>query len=161
MSIDKITSRLNWAILGALIFVVHSGCFASDESTMKIARLEGGYSVRVPYVIKTTQISTVEDFMLYSMVDLHGKVVLQVYVGNHPQALIKHKEHAVQSTTVIGGFSATLTQWPCAKRLFCGDVRIRLLDGEGWPSFAHMSYKELSKSELDITQNIINSFRKD
>ena len=128
---------------------------------MKTETLEGGYSVRVPGTIKTNQTSTVEDFMLYSMIDLHGKIVLQIYLGNFPSRPSKDADRAVQSATVIGGFSATSAQWPCGKAFHCGDVRVRLLDGKGWPCFAHMFYSKLSKDEADISQAIINSFAKE
>jgi hypothetical protein len=152
---------MNWVILAAILFAVCIECVASEGSSMTTERLEGGYSVRVRDTIKTTQISTVEDFMLYSMTDLHGKIVLQIYLGNFPSGPIKDGGRVVHSATAIGGFPATLTQWRCGKSLFCGDVRIRLLDGNGWPAFAHMFYSKLSKAEAAISRDIISSFAKE
>lgn len=159
MQIELVISKLNQIILGVLL-TWPALCLAGDGLDMKIEKLEGGYSVRVPNEIKITHISPVEDFVLYSMSNSHGKVLLQIYIGNHPKVFAEHAGHIAQSTKLVGGFPATLRQWLCDKKLSCGDVRIQLLDGEGWPSFAHMSYKNLSRSELAIIQEIIASFTK-
>lgn len=140
------------------VFMACLRCLAADEMKDHTENLEGGYCILVPNGAKVNHVSPVEDFIVYTVKDANNRVILQIYIGNHPQSSTGNP--SIETTGVIGGFSATSRKWIDDKSLFFGEVRISLLSGNGWPMFAHMSYGGLSRKDFDSAEKIIQSFKK-
>ena len=120
--------------------------------------LEAGYATLVPEGINVEHASRVEDFVVYTLKNANNRVILGIYIGNHPQPF--NGNPSIETTAVIGGFSAVSRRWIDDKSLFHGDIRISLLSGNGWPMIAHMSYDGLSRTDFNHAEKIIQSFKK-
>lgn len=124
---------------------------------MKTEILEGGYSIKIPASINIAQASKIEDFLLYKLSDIKGKLLLTIYLGNAPQLAKYPVDKAIISSENIGGFPATFIRWPSKDGLLNGDINIQIQQS-GWPSVAHIFFSDLSQTEVAIIDKIISSF---
>jgi PKD repeat protein len=145
-------------IFTALLGLVGAS-WATGSSAVKIEHLEGGYSVHLPVNLSISY-SPVADFSLYRVTDPAGKQLLLIYLGSAPDTRFKPSANAVSSSTPIGGYAATSVRWTDKGETFNGTTLLQLT-GDRWPRFAHMIFRDLSKSDSELAESIVWSFSGD
>ena len=145
--------------LAAGYFALCGNCFSSELSRTKLEKLDGGYVIAVPMQVRVEQVGDVEDFSLYRLTDTQGKVLLTIYLGNAPQPVEDVGSEAIRTDVKIGRFTATSIKWTNETGLHNEDIRIRLLERKGgWPSMAHIAYRDLPKDDEVMVREVIRSF---
>jgi hypothetical protein len=147
-----------WLIAVLLSFGAASA--SGDTRATKIEHLEGGYSLEVPASLSIASGKLMPDFALYTMSDSKGKQLLLIYLGSAPDTRSEPPGVSVRSSAPIGGYPASLDRWRGKVGKFNGDTLIKL-KRDSWPRFAHMIFRDLSRSEAELTERVVHSFRGD
>lgn len=147
---------LVWTLLLWLAFVGAS--VPADRVASGIQHLEGGYSIEVPTKLTMTPGHPMPDFALYRVANSAGKELLLLYLGDHPDTRSASPPNSERSSTSIGGHPATLIRWTGEGGTYFGSTQIQLKNAS-WPLYADMRFGGLSKSEKELVERIIVSFR--
>jgi hypothetical protein len=139
-----------------LLISISSLSVAAPES-IKTEQIEGGFVISIPRVAVVTSESPVEDFIIYRVHVKGEKVILSLYIGNHP---MKRSVPYVASTSdgLLGGMSTNFAKWQSPHNHYHGDARVKLGEGKGWPSIAHFFYSDNTVEEAKAADQIIRSF---
>jgi hypothetical protein len=133
---------------------------AAASGGSDVHRLEGGYSIQVPISVTLTQGKPMPDFLLYRVTDNTGHLLLIIYLGSAPDTRFKPPANAVTSTMQLGGYPSTSVRWRGNNGSFSGTTLIQLTGDAGF-RVAHMAFQSLSKTDSEIAERIVRSFRKD
>ena len=115
------------------------------------------YSLIIPNGFKVENISNKNmDFEIYSLRNMEGKVIANLYFGNTPNtSLIKSKKYIFNNFKTIS-FNGKDKYEKCGNKL-CGEILIELKDKSGWPQFLHIFFKDLNNEEKRELVQIIRS----
>ena len=144
-------------VIAALLWVALVGVTAfARELPMTEKKLEGEVAILLPKNLSIVEESPIEDFVIYTVKNSAGKIILRMYAGNHPDA-INAPNIATNSKTQLGGFKSEFVRWTDKSGLRFGVVTINLLEVEGWPQWLQISYDSQSESEMKTSESIISS----
>lgn len=145
-----------WAML--LCFGLDGSSMAADTVAVKVERLDGGYSIRVPASVLIAQASTVSDFALYKLTSPSGKQLLSIYLGNFPGDKVSAPEGSTSTEGSIGGHTAMSHRWSAKPGTFSGITLIRLGTDGHWPMYARLVFEGLSGNDSKVAEDVVRSF---
>jgi hypothetical protein len=140
------------------LFSAHVAAPAAQEAATRTERLEGGYSVDLPTSLTLSPGNTMPDFVVYRVVDPRGKQLLLIYLGSAPDTRSSVPSNAVSSRTPVSGHPTTSERWTGTEGSYNGTTLIQL-KSDSWPRYAHITFTNLSKSESELAERILHSFR--
>lgn len=139
-----------------LMLVFGGGRVLAGEQVGRLV-LAKTYYVEIPASLNVSQISDIGDFKLYRLATRQGKLLAQVYVGNHPQT--ERGKHAKAIESIIGGFNSVTYRWDCGRKEVCGETIITLNEPR-WPEFVQITFGAIKEQDLPLIEEIIQSFSK-
>ncbi len=133
---------------------------AADPAATEVTHLQYAVSIKKPVSVRIVE-TVSADFVLYRLSDKTGKLLMAIYLGDHPDTSIGTEFNFIRSSSVIGGFPAESIRWSGKDGTFGGWTSIRLPAKGTDPSVAHLLFKNLTRAESRMIEDVIRSFEKD
>ena len=116
------------------------------------------FSLAHPPKVQISKSSPVEDFVAYTFT-LQEKVILSLYLGNHPSLSLQTSEGSEKETGQINGLSFESYRVKSNDGLQDKEVLIKFTSLREWPLYAHFRYSQLSAEVAQIADSIISSIQ--
>jgi hypothetical protein len=122
--------------------------------------LQFGVSIKVPDSLRVIE-TVPADFALYRLSNAEGKLLMVIYLGDHPDMDIGSRSNFDKFSNSIGGFKAESVRWRGKDGRLNGSTLIHLPARGTDPSVAHLLFRDLSNAESKTVEGVIRSFGKD